>query len=361
MRVLCLVTDAFGGHGGMSKFNRDLLISFCLHQDITEVVAIPRLVLNEVGTLPHKLNYVTKGVGNKINYMVTAMGIIKKNPKFNLIICGHINLIPIAYICSRVTRAPLILIIYGIDAWQPTSSFLINRLVGQINAFVAISDYTKCRFLNWSKLERIPSFILPPCVEIDHYGPGPKNNELLDRYGLKDKVTLMTLGRLDSFERAKGFDAVMEILPQIKKEIPNIVYLIVGDGKDRNRLEKKAKILRIADCVVFAGHISESEKADHYRLADVYVMPSQGEGFGIVFLEALACGVPVIASKLDGSCEAVKYGELGMLVNPADSSELKQAVFSALNGVNGIVPEGLKYFSFENFVARFHKILDSYK
>ena len=113
----------------------------------------------------------------------------------------------------------------------------------------------------------------------------------------------------------KGFDQVMDILPQIRQEIPNIAYLIVGDGSDRSRLEEKAKLMGIADNVVFAGRISESEKADHYRLADVYVMPSHG-GFGIVFLEAMACGIPVIGSKVDGSCEALKHGELGILVDP---------------------------------------------
>jgi len=361
MRVLCLITDAFGGHGGISKFNCDVLTSICLHPDLTEVVAIPRIMLNEAGPLPHKLNYVTTGLGSKIKYIVTVMKAIKKNPHFSLIICGHINLLPIAYLCCRIMRKPLILIIYGIDAWQPTNSFLTNRFVKHIHAFISISEYTKRRFLHWSKLEQIPSFILPNCVKIEQYGPGPKKIELLERYGLKDKIILMTVGRLDSFERAKGFDEVMDILPQIRQEIPNIAYLIVGDGKDRGRLEKKAKLMGIADTVVFAGHISESEKADHYRLADVYVMPSRGEGFGFVFLEAMACGIPVIASKSDGSCEAVKHGELGMLVNPDDSSELKQAIFLALNKAKGIVPEGLNYFSFENFVSRFHKILDVYK
>lgn len=75
--------------------------------------------------------------------------------------------------------------------------------------------------------------------------------------------------------------------------------------------------------VIFAGRIAEKEKAEHYRLADVYVMPSSGEGFGIVYLEALACGIPVIGSKIDGSRDALREGQLGLLVNPTGPAELR--------------------------------------
>ena len=95
------------------------------------------------------------------------------------------------------------------------------------------------------------------------------------------------------------------------QEIPNIAYLIVGDGDDRQRLEAKARSRGIDDRVVFAGFIPEAEKADHYRLADAFVMPGRGEGFGFVFLEALACGIPVVGSRLDGSREALAPGGVG--------------------------------------------------
>jgi glycosyltransferase involved in cell wall biosynthesis len=91
--------------------------------------------------------------------------------------------------------------------------------------------------------------------------------------------------------------------------------MIVGDGDDRGRLEEKVKSLGLSQQVIFAGKILEHEKASHYCLADAYVMPSHGEGFGIVFLEALACGVPVIGSKVDGSREALLDGQLGRLVD----------------------------------------------
>src|SRR5439155_2564410 len=101
-------------------------------------------------------------------------------------------------------------------------------------------------------------------------------------------------------------------------KIPNVVYVVCGEGPDRSRLERKAVGLGVRDRVVFTGFIPEALKADYYRLADAYVMPSRGEGFGIVFLEAMACGIPVMGSRLDGSREALLDGELGVLVNPDD-------------------------------------------
>jgi phosphatidyl-myo-inositol dimannoside synthase len=96
----------------------------------------------------------------------------------------------------------------------------------------------------------------------------------------------MTLGRLSKHEKYKGVDGILELMPALLKDIPNIAYLIVGDGTDRKRLEEKARSLGVHGHVVFAGYIPESEKAEHYRLADAYVMPGRGEGFGIVYLEA---------------------------------------------------------------------------
>jgi glycosyltransferase involved in cell wall biosynthesis len=137
------------------------------------------------------------------------------------------------------------------------------------------------------------------------------------------------------------------------------LYLIVGDGPDRRRLEEKAKSLGMDEHVVFAGLIPEAEKADHYRLADAYVMPSRGEGFGIVHLEAMACGIPAVASKVDGSREAVRDGALGILVDPSDQEDVKTGVLESLNRPKGVVPEGLDYFSYSYFEQRLHRIVES--
>ena len=146
------------------------------------------------------------------------------------------------------------------------------------------------------------------------------------------------------------------MLPRLRETCPELTYLLVGDGGDRKRLEEKAESLGVDDMVVFTGRISEETKADHYRLADAYVMPSRWEGFGFVVIEALACGIPVIASKLDGTAEAVRGGELGLIVDPDDPDTLHHAIVQTINAPKE-VPTGLEYFSFGNFQARIHAAL----
>jgi len=144
-------------------------------------------------------------------------------------------------------------VIHGVDAWKPTSRRFTNYLVGEIDAVIAVRELTKQRFLGRAKLDSDIAFLLPPAIDLEAFRPGPKDAALLDKYGLTGKTVLMTLGRLASDERYKGFDEILELLPASSKEIPNIVYLIVGDGSDRPRLEKKARALGIHDHVVFAG------------------------------------------------------------------------------------------------------------
>ncbi len=357
-RILVLVSDAFGGYGGIALYNRDLLTALCQDPHNTEVVAIPRLMPFPPEPLPEKLTYITSGLNSKLRYIKTVLTTVWKNPRFNLIICGHINLLPVAMLLRARLKIPVLLEIYGVDAWQKNNSKLVNYLASKIDAFISISELTKERFLAWVKLPPEKGFVIPNAIHLEKYGPGPKNPALLDRYNLQGKKVLMTLGRLVSQERFKGFDELLELLPDLVLDVPNIIYMIVGGGNDRNRLEEKARALGIADRVVFTGFIPEEEKAGYYRLADVYVMPSRAEGFGFVVLEAMACGIPVIASKIDGSREAIRNGELGLLVDPKEPDEIRKGIIHSLKNPRHVSSDELSNFSYERYVQRCHRILN---
>jgi glycosyltransferase involved in cell wall biosynthesis len=137
----------------------------------------------------------------------------------------------------------------------------------------------------------------------------------------------------------------------LSEKIPDLVYLVCGEGPDRDRLETKATGLGVRDRVIFTGFVPEERKTDYFRIADAYVMPSRGEGFGIVFLEAMACGIPVMGSTLDGSREALLGGELGVLANPDDPSNVVSSILSTLSRPRG-VPEGLARFSLKEYQSR---------
>ena len=237
MRILVLASDAFGGYGGIAKYNRDLIDALCDYPGLLEVVAIPRHIPMPLELLPSKLTYVTDGINSKFRYFSTLLRRLVSRLKYDMIFCGHINLLPMAYLAKWKLRVPLILVIYGVDAWYPPESTLTKNILSKVDAVISISEFTKDRFLTWAGVKEDKVFILPNAVEQKHYGVGIKNPDLLNRYGLNGKIVLLTLGRLSAIEHGKGFDEVIELLPALSKQIPEIAYLIVGDGDDRRRLK----------------------------------------------------------------------------------------------------------------------------
>ena len=348
--------DTFCGRGGIALYTHDVLTAVCAMPQCEGVVVVPRLSTGNHTDLPPKLSYRMAAVSGKLAFVKEALRAAREQP-FDVLLCGHINFVPIAWLLRRWTAGPLVLLIYGIDAWTPSRSALSNFLTRRVKHVVSISEITRRRFLEWSGAAPEGVAVVPNAIHPGRYGPGPKSDLLLDRYGLRDRRVLMTIGRMEAHEGYKGFDEILEVLPGLAKEVPDISYLVIGEGSDRARLEQKAAALGLSDRVVFAGFVPEAEKADHLRLADVFAMPSRGEGFGFVFLEAMACGVPVIASRTDGGREALRDGLLGRMVDPASPKEIGDAILSALGDSRGAVPEGLSYFAYPEFERRVQEYL----
>jgi glycosyltransferase involved in cell wall biosynthesis len=348
MKVLLLCTDAYGGHGGIALFNRELTAALVARDDVDEVVVVPRVIRNAVEQIPPKVRFVAGAARNNLAYAKAVASLFRQ--KFRLVICGHVNLLPVACAFAR----PL-LVVHGIEAWQPLRSPIRRRLLHRCRAVVSVSAVTRDRLLAWSHY-RGPVHVLPNAVHGEDYGIRPKRDDLVQRYGLAGKRVLLTVGRLAGEERSKGFDEVIEVLPQLPSDV---VYLIAGGGHDLPRLRDKATALGAGNRVIFTGLFPEGDKPDLYNLADVYVMPSRGEGFGFVFLEALASGLPVIGSRADGGAEALLGGELGTLVDPSNREELRQAILTLLARPERHVPEKLAHFSFDNFARRVSAIVDA--
>jgi phosphatidyl-myo-inositol dimannoside synthase len=191
------------------------------------------------------------------------------------------------------------------------------------------------------------------------YSAGAKSDALLDRYALRGKLIMLTVGRLDPHERRKGHDKIIKALPEIMQTFANVVYLVVGEGDDRARLQTLAHSLGIDDAVLFAGRVEPDELPLFYRLADLFVMPSTQEGFGIVFLEAAASGLHAIGGNADGSVDALADGALGTLVDPDDAAALVNAIKQGLRGV-GPATAGVRRFGFDNFAAHVSELVSRY-
>jgi len=355
-RVLALVTDAYGGYGGIAAYNRDTLDALCEDDRVAEVVVLPRLIPQPVTGVPAKLTHDVAAARGPARYLRRALRHALFGGRIDLIYCAHINLVPLAWLLSRLTGAPWVLCLYGVDGWGLTGRRAVDRLTGKADHYIFLSQLTMDRFLPVWPVDRTRCTVVYNAVHMEEFGAGPKEPTLEARYGLTGKKVMMTFGRLDPTEQAKGFDRVIALLPRLREKVPGIAYLICGQGGDRARLEALAEANGVRELVVFAGMIDEAEKADHYRLADLYVMPSRLEGFGFVFLEAMACGIPVIASTIDGGREAVRLGEIGQMVDPFDPEALEQAILQGLGRPRGI-PEGLSYFSYANFRERMQAAL----
>jgi glycosyltransferase involved in cell wall biosynthesis len=351
MRILHLGTDSYGGYGGIALYNRDLIAALASHPAVSEVVVVPRLIVGELQPIPPKVTFVDRAARGKLAYLRALRSVARGGP-FDLVVCAHVNLIPFA----RPFSARPLLFIYGIEAWKPLRDPLSNRLVRGVAGVVSISQITLDRFTAWAGYDG-PVHIVPNAIHAEEYGIREKSEAQQTRYGLHGRRVLLTLGRVVTAERYKGFDEVLDVLPDLDADI---VYLIAGAGNGVPALRQKAEALGVADRVVFTGLFPDREKADLYSLADVYVMPSRGEGFGFVFLEAMASGVPVIGSRLDGGREALQWGALGRLVDPTDPAQIRTAIVEMLAESQRRIPDGLEFFSFANFEQRVHAVIDAH-
>ncbi|MEJ2421199.1 MAG: glycosyltransferase family 4 protein [Acidobacteriota bacterium] len=345
LRILFIAKDAYGGHGGIAQYSRDMAEALCEIPEVGEVVILPRVKRMSTGLLPSKVTFKQEALGGKWHYFRAAVKSFRGG--YDLVVCGHIRLLPMAVFAKWRLRAPMVLMVYGTDVWKPWDR-LSKRLISKVDLVWSISRLTWERMKEWSHLPDHRMVLIPNTVKLSRYGMKPKNEALVSKYQLDGRRVLMTLARLPLNVRIKGIDEVLEVLPELVKDMPDLLYMVLGHGQDRFRLEAKAEALGVKDHVLFTGYIEEELKADYLRLADAFVMPSRNEGFGFVFLEALACGVPAVASVLDGGREALRNGQLGELVDPGDPESVKKGITAALERAKG-VPPGLSYFSWPVF------------
>lgn len=356
LNILALVTDAYGGHGGIAKQSRDVLEAMCADPEVARVVALPRAADHPLQPMPHKLVFDTKAAGGIASYVAAMTRHLITGPRFDLIYCAHLNLLPLARLAARLARAPSVACLHGLEAWTPHKRRWSRHAARNTDLIMSVSRLTLDRFRGWCPVPLDRCVVVPNTVHLDDFAMTPRDEGLARRLGLAGRTVIMTLGRMDAGEQAKGFDRIIAALPLVMRQRPDIAYLIVGRGDDRARLEGLAAERGVIDRVVFAGEIAEADKVAYYNLADAYVMPSVAEGFGLVFLEALACGLPCVASNFDGGREALREGKYGQLIDPFDADALEAAILKAVATPRG-VPADLDYFGVANFQPRISAML----
>lgn len=278
---------------------------------------------------------------NKINFVYQA---VKEAKETRLVIISHINLLLVGWLIKKLyPNVKLVMLAHGIEVWEPLGGFK-KKMLALCDQILPVSEFTKNKMISLYALAPEKFTVLNNCLDphlpiVINTGKSPA---LLSRYGLNaDNKILLTLTRLATGERYKGYDHVLEALEGLVAEQPNLRYMIAGkyDAAEKKRLDTLIAKKNLQAIVVFAGFVPEEELAPHFRLADSYVMPSTKEGFGIVFIEAMYYGIPVIAGNKDGSVDALANGAFGLLIDPDDRTALTVAIKNILQNPQQFVPD----------------------
>jgi phosphatidylinositol alpha-1,6-mannosyltransferase len=204
---------------------------------------------------------------------------------------------------------------HGIESW-PRPGPLQQRAAEAADLILCVSRYTRARVTEWASIAPERVLVLPNTVG-EAFTPGD-GTALRRAWGLQRKRVLLTVGRMDAREGYKGHDRVIAALPQLLAAGHDVVYGVAGEGDDRARLQNLAAGRGVAERVRFVGAPGRDVLVDAYRMADLFVMPSSGEGFGIAFLEAMACGTPALGLAARGAVDALADGEFGTLASEAE-------------------------------------------
>jgi len=294
--------------GGIEKYNKDFIKALKSNKKINL----------------HVIYRKPGGFFRKLSFFINVILFVFVN-KPDFIFNAHINFSLITLITKFIFKVPYSISTYGIDIIHIKSR--IRKLgIKHSNIVITLSMYVenliKKQFPD--KIDKI--FMLESSIDPSVLTIKNKNIKLLQKYKIpKDSKILISLARLSSNE-FKGQYQILKALPNILKKIPNLFYIIAGAGYD----QRVDKILLdnqfLKKNVILTGAFNEKEKSDYLNLADLYALPSKYDGFLITFIEALSCGVPVLAPNNYGCPYGLRNGKFGYLVDPENISEIEKTI-----------------------------------
>jgi len=247
---------------------------------------------------------------------------------------------PLGWMSGHLRRSGakrIVALTHGHEVWWSKLwpfSLVMKTMAGQIDALGYLGEFTK-RAMMKAVGDSTEMVRIAPGISIDHFTPGPKSADLAKELGVENKELVLCVGRL---VHRKGQDRLIEAMPRVLKSIPNAALLIVGEGPRRDVLEKLVAKHNLEGAVRIVGRLSYDKLPEVIRLGDVFAMPSRSrffglevEGLGIVYLEASACGVPILAGASGGAPDAVLEGETGLVVDGKNTDAIADSIIKLLN------------------------------
>lgn len=285
--------------------------------------------------LERRWYYRPESLGMYVELGKTALSLAFRN-KFHSIHAGRV--LPeglVALLVARLAGRPLLVYAHGeeITTWtQPWKARFLRFVYRKADAVIANSEFT-AQLLDEIGVNHSRIHLIHPGVDLQACRPGLDATGLRQRYQLEGKMVLLSVGRLS---RRKGFDHVIKALPRILEQVPHAHHVIVGIGEDERYLRNLVRDLALDSHVTFAGAAGDDELPIWYNLCDCFIMPNRrvendSEGFGMVFIEANACGKPVIAGIDGGTGSAVLDGVTGIRVDGEDIDAVAGAAVRLLS------------------------------
>jgi phosphatidylinositol alpha-1,6-mannosyltransferase len=355
-KIVLLTLKTFSAMGGIERVNR-VLMKTCSDVIPQAERYFSASSLYDDQADEHYMKGAFRGFkGNRIGFMLNSL---YHSFFADTIILTHINLsFPGLLIKLLNPRCKIILMVHGIEVWRRLSG-IQEALLKKADVIIAVSHYTRQRLLELHTLDekkiRVLNHCLDPVLSLPH--EFTRNETLAGRWNISaENRVIFTLARLSSEEQYKGYDTVIRLLPELLRSFPSLVYVIAGkyDEAEKQRLEHLAALHKVSAHLRITGFVPEEALRDYFSLADVFVMPSREEGFGLVYLEAMAHGVPVIAGNADGSVDALQQGRLGTLVDPGNEASLSDAITRVLSDLHitkgaALQQEVLQAFGYEKY------------
>jgi phosphatidylinositol alpha-1,6-mannosyltransferase len=359
-RILLVLPEVFGATGGIQMYCRSLCLAAGGWAEQNDV-SLDALVLNDHAAPDSR--YVNGGFGHfvtagksKSRLVASYLKHVLPNPP-DLVVFGHISLSKLAVLPGVRLRRTCI-IAYGIEVWR-TLELMEKRALLKADAVLAISEYTMRELIKRNSLapERIK--LIRPSLD-PHSVPDGSPQEAVN------PPVILTVTRMARDENYKGVDSVIRSLPAVVDQLGPVDYRIVGRGDDIPRLQALAREVGVSQYVTFTGELSAAALSNEYRYCSLFVMPSEMEGFGIVFLEAMAYSKAVIGGAHAGTSSVVRDGETGILVGRSDIEGITSAIVKILKddelrsrlGRSGY-QRLLDVFTFQRFDADIRELLES--
>jgi phosphatidylinositol alpha-1,6-mannosyltransferase len=256
--------------------------------------------------------------GGKLRFLLNGIKAAPRGRRPELVVATHLRMLPAA-LPLMASGVPVATFLLGVECWRPLSR-RDRTLLSRCDRLLPISRFTWARFVEANPaFQHAPMTLCPLAAEPLPVSPEPPV-----------RGRTLVVGRLWAEERYKGHDALIDAWTSVRRACPDAHLVIVGDGDDRPRLEARVAAAGLGDVITFTGLISQDELRRQFASAAVFALPSEGEGFGLVFLEAMRAARPCIAAH-GAAEEIVVDGVTGRIVPARDAGALTSALVELLS------------------------------